>query len=232
MVRQARFIARQFRDLNVVFVGDGDSIALGIIHLWQSGCLTRGPRHVRVLDFDERIVNFIGGFAARRGYEHLITAKLYNVADPLPCRLLAKADVFYTNPPWGSSNNGESVVAFLNRGIEAVHNRGAGAVVIAHDPLRDWAQRVLHRTQVELLENDFVVNEIGAQRHHYYLDDAPELQSCTLMARRILPRADAPTSWPLRASSFRNFYGRNQHLRVQYVFDDKNPERESTGLFS
>jgi predicted methyltransferase len=232
MVRQAGFIARKFRDLSVVFIGDGDSIALSVVHLWKSGCLRYHPKKLLVLDFDERIVNAINRFAARRGYSHLILAELYNVADPMPQRLLARGDAFYTNPPWGSKNDGKSVLAFLNRGIESVHDRGAGAVVIAHDPSLDWTLRVLHRTQREILENDFVVNEMGAQRHHYYLDDAPRLQSCTLMVRRIRPRGGAPISLPLTAPSFTHFYGRNQHLKHGFVSDDNYAEREPTGLIS
>ena len=232
MVRQAGFISRKFRDLSVVFVGDGDSIALSILHLWNSRYLRHRPKQLLVLDFDERIVNAVNGFAGRHGYSHFIVAELYNVADPMPRRLLAKADAFYTNPPWGSVNDGESVVAFVNRGIESVHDRGAGAVVIAHDLSLGWAQRVLHRTQMELLENDFVVNEIGAQRHHYYLDDAPQLQSRTLLARRLRPRIGAPNSRPLNARSFIDFYGRNQHLRRGFVLDRNYLERESPGLVS
>src|SRR5208282_4603108 len=232
MVWQADFVAKKFRGLSVVFVGDGDSIALSVVHLWKSRCLLHRPKHLRVLDFDERIVNAINRFAARRGYSEYIVAELYNVANPMPQRLLARADAFYTNPPFGSSNGGESVVAFLNRGIESVHDRGVGAVVIADDRSLDWTQRVLHRTKAELLDNDFVVTEIGDQRHHYYLDDAPRLRSCTLMARRTRPRAGLPVSRPLRASSFRDFYGRKQHLKLGFVRDGNDPERESTRLVS
>jgi predicted methyltransferase len=232
MVRQAVFIAKKFRDLSVVFVGDGDSIALSIVHLWASRYLRHRPKHLLVLDFDERIVNAINRFAAGHGYSRFIVAELYSVADPMPRWHLATADAFYTNPPWGSSNDGESVVTFLNRGIESVHDRGSGAVVIAHNHSIGWTQRVLHRTQLELLKSDFVVDEIGAQRHHYYLADAPKLQSCTLMARRIRLRIGIPISRPLKASSFRNFYGRNKHLMVHFVLDGDDPERQSTDLVS
>jgi predicted methyltransferase len=226
-VRQVRFIAKRFCNLRVVFIGDGDSIALSVVHLWKCRSLRQRPKQLLVLDFDERIVNSINRFAARHGYSSIIHAELYNVADPLPPHLLAKADAFYTNPPWGSSNEGESVVAFLNRGIESVHDCGLGAVVIAHDPSTDWTLRVLHRTETELLQNDFVVNEMGEQRQHYYLDDIPKLQSCTLMASRIRPRRSAPISWPLKPSSFRRFYGRSQHLVRGFVSDKNVYELES-----
>ena len=229
MVRQARFIARQFRNLNVVFVGDGDAIALSITHLWRRGCLPRGPKHVTVLDFDGRVINSIRRFAERNGYEHLIAAELYNVADPLPHWLLGKADAFYTNPPWGSKNKGRSILAFLDRGIESVHNSGRAAVVIADDDSRSWTQQVLHRTQVMLLKKGFVMKTMGQQRHHYYLAEAPDLQSTTLIARRVRPSRRLSASLPLSARSFVDFYGQGKHLSVRYVSDDGD-HREHSGL--
>jgi len=76
MVRQAGFISRKFRDLSVVFVGDGDSIALSILHLWNSRYLRHRPKQLLVLDFDERIVNAVNGFAGRHGYSHFSVAEL------------------------------------------------------------------------------------------------------------------------------------------------------------
>lgn len=219
MVRQARYISRKFRGLDVVFIGDGDAIALSIVHLWQRGILPGGPKRMLVLDFDERIVNSIRRFADRNGYEHLISSRLYNVAEPLPRHLLAKADAFYTNPPWGSSNDGRSVLAFLNRGIESVGSLGVGAVVIADDRSLSWTQQVLHRTQSQLLKRGFILGPISELRHRYQLAEAPDLTSRTLFARRIRPRRRLPASNPLKNSSFVDFYGSGKHLLLGYVRD-------------
>jgi predicted RNA methylase len=35
---------------------------------------------------------------------------------------LPRFDNFYTNPPWGASNEGESVTVFMERGMEATHS--------------------------------------------------------------------------------------------------------------
>jgi predicted methyltransferase len=145
MVKQAAFLAHQFSGLKVVFVGDGDSMALAVLHLWKRGLLPEGPAHLHVLDFDERIVKAINRFAEARGYREYIAAELYNVAEPLPRTLVGRAEAFYTNPPWGASNGGESVIAFAQRGIEALNSRGLAAVVVANDPAIRWTQLVLQR---------------------------------------------------------------------------------------
>jgi N4-bis(aminopropyl)spermidine synthase len=110
----------------------------------------------------------------------------------LPWHILPKADAFYTNPPWGASNGGESVIAFLDRGIEAVHDQGQGAVVIGDDPKIPWTQEVLQRTQRAFLSSGFVISELHPQWQMYHLDDAPNLHSCALVVRRIEPRLASP----------------------------------------
>jgi predicted methyltransferase len=219
MVEQASFIADRFQNLDVVFIGDGDSIALSVIHLWKSNIFPHAPRRIRVLDFDQRIVKAITRFADKYRYQEHIEAELYNVADPEPWHVLARADAFYTNPPWGASNDGESVIAFLERGIEAVHDHGLGAVAIADDSAIAWTQEVLQRTQRVFVDSGFVISELLPAWHAYHLDDAPNLRSCTLMARRIQPRAGEPTSVPLGVERKKNFYGRDNPLRVRYVLE-------------
>jgi predicted methyltransferase len=107
------------------------------------------------------------------------------VADPLPPRLISQADAFYTNPPWGASNGGESVIAFVRRGIESLGASGLAAVVVANEPKLRWTQIVLDRTRIALLREGFVIEKLGDKRCHYHLDDDPNLRSCTLIARRV-----------------------------------------------
>ena len=58
----------------------------------------------------------LNDFADKERLEHLGSV-LYNCLDSFP-RSNA-FDYFYTNPPWGASNNGESVKVFVQRGMEA-----------------------------------------------------------------------------------------------------------------
>jgi predicted methyltransferase len=137
LVIQADFIARKFAGSNVVFIGDGDAISLSVAHLRQQGVFSEGPTSITVLDFDERIVNSVNHFASDNDLSDYIHGVLYNVCDPLPEAYRRKFDAFYTNPPWGASNDGVSVKSFVIRGFEAVRPKGMGAIVIADR--MDWS---------------------------------------------------------------------------------------------
>ena len=106
MLLQAEHVSRWFNAKRVVFIGDGDAIGLCLVHLHQLELLENGPQSVHILDFDERVVLSVKGFAERYGIEERVTAELYNVADPLPEAHWMKFDGFYTNPPFGASNEG------------------------------------------------------------------------------------------------------------------------------
>jgi len=108
LVTMAIYVARKYADQHVVFIGDGDGIALAVMHLTTKGIVRRGPASVLVLDFDERIVMSIKRFADTNEIEDRISARLYNVCDPLPEDIVGTKDAFYTNPPWGASNGGEA----------------------------------------------------------------------------------------------------------------------------
>ena len=120
MLLQAELLSRWVDSKSVVCIGDGDAIGLSLVHLKANGIFERGPRHVHILDFDERIVNSIATFAENYELQDKISAELYNVADPLPQTHIGKFEAFYTNPPFGASNGGRSVEAFLRRGNEAL----------------------------------------------------------------------------------------------------------------
>lgn len=217
MVIQAHYIAERFHEQDVVFIGDGDAIALTVMHLGQQEIFQQCPHRVHVLDFDERVVKSIVRFAEKYGFSDRLDASLYNVVDALPNAYLGRFDGFYTNPPWGASNNGESVCAFLERGIEATNERARGVIVIADDPTLPWTQQVLLESQRRAAHFGFVVGELIPQMHQYHLDDAPGLRSCSCLLRRVHPRAAPAQSAPLDKARRDNFYGRNNPLRVRYV---------------
>src|SRR5205814_5215431 len=108
------------------------------------GILEYGPSLIHVFDFDERIVGAVKRFADRERLENL-DAHLYNCLDPFPrCNGF---EFFYTNPPWGASNAGNSVNVFVQRGMEATGYTGEGMVVVADDEELEWPQRVLRNVQ-------------------------------------------------------------------------------------
>ena len=130
MVMQSEAIAAWANNKRLAFIGDGDAVSVALAYLKERGVLDFGPTKIMVFDFAERTVNAVKRFADKERLDYL-DAELYNVLDPFPAT--QKYDCFYTNPPWGASNDGESVNAFLQRGIEAVQYGGEGCVVIADD---------------------------------------------------------------------------------------------------
>lgn len=217
MVVQAEYVARVFDKKRVVFVGDGDGIALAAAHLKTQGVLDYGPSAITLLDFDERIVNSVRRFGEKLVGQVDVQAHLYNVADALPREHFGAYDGFHINPPYGASNDGASVLAFLERGSQATNHRSLGIAVIADDPELQWTQTVLRDTQRRGQELGYVVAEMLPQLHQYHLDDTPELTSCACLFRRVAPECMETSSHPLAEDRLANFYGRSNPLRVRYV---------------
>ena len=234
MVIQAEYVARVFNGKDIVFVGDGDGIALSAAHLKVQEVIDYGPKSITLLDFDERIVHSVQRFGEKMQERVKISAHLYNVADPLPDEHFGAYDGFHINPPWGASNDGASVTAFFERGSQATKDKSLGIVVIADDPDLPWTQTVLRDTQARALDLGYVVAEMQPQLHLYHLDDAPDLRSCSCLFRRIDAQRMEARSEPLTPSRLLNFYGRESPLRVRYVRQKPtlNMDRESDRVYT
>jgi predicted methyltransferase len=219
MLLQAEHVSRFFNDKNIVFIGDGDSIGLCLVHLHHKGILEKGPKNVHILDFDERIILSIQHFAKRYGIADRISAELYNVVDPIPKKFWQHFDGFYSNPPFGASNDGRSVEAFLTRGIEATGKECVASVVIADDPSIPWTSQVLFNTQKFMLSNGFLVSELIPKFHSYHLDDDPGLKSCCISFRILNFDESKYASIKLPAEQLKNFYGDNIPLKIKQVRD-------------
>ena len=220
MVLQSQLVAHWAKGKRLAFIGDGDAIGVCVAYLQNGGIFAYGPSEITVFDFDERICGAIDRFADRERLTNL-SAKLYNCLDPFPGP--TDFDCFYTNPPWGQSNDGESVKVFMQRGMESTNYGGEGMVVIADDKDKEWAQTVLANVQTFGLESGFYVQRMMSRLHSYHLDDAPELRSCNLLFQaRPNPRtsrgASAAITDPARLA---NFYGRDNPPRVKYVREKK-----------
>lgn len=223
MVVQSEIVADWADGKRLAFVGDGDAISVCVAYLQARKVLPFGPSQIRVFDFDERTVNAVMRFADRERIDNL-DARLYNVLDAMP--EVGDFDLFYTNPPWGAFNNGESVNAFVQRGFEAVGFLGEGMVVIADDDDLAWPKLVLGKVQRYASDRGFFVSKMQRKVHGYHLDDAPDLKSCNLYltaspenARNVLP--SEPLTDPIRLE---NFYGRSKEPRVQYIRERKRPD--------
>ena len=219
MVMQSEFVASWADKKRLAFIGDGDSISVCVAYLHARGILNYGPSMTTVYDFDERMVGAINRFADRERLENF-QAVLYNCIDSLPQNKLFEC--FYTNPPWGASNNGASVNLFVQRGIEATRFLGEGMIVIADDPDLEWPQEVLYQVQTFAAAKGFYVSRMMPQLHSYHLDDAPDLRSCNLTIKARPGNTERMGSEPIRDSArLDNFYGRDTRVRVKYIRERK-----------
>jgi predicted methyltransferase len=215
MVLQSEFVARWADDEKLAFIGDGDAIGICVALMQSRGIVDYGPTEIRVFDFDERICGAVKRFAEKEGLTNL-SAGLYNCLDPFPGP--TDFGCFYTNPPWGASNEGESVKVFAQRGLEATGYAGRGMIVIADDPELAWPRQVMAKVQAFVLESGCAVEQLLPRLHLYHLDDDPDLRSCNLM---IAALADNPSRGDSAAITdpdrLNNFYGRARSPRARYV---------------
>lgn len=219
MLAQTRYAGKLFANRRVVFVGDGDAIALCVAHLYHNELLETGPESIMILDFDERIVKSVANFAAHHGVSDKVRAELYNVCDPVPVRLWQRYDAFYTNPPYGESNGGMSIEAFLRRATELTEPEAVGCVVIADSSNYSWCREVLRNTERFLLDNEWVISGLQPAFHRYHLEEAPTLTSCNIAVQRCPGERTSYSSQALDRLALMDFYGKANPLRVHYVRD-------------
>jgi predicted methyltransferase len=219
MVLQSELVARWADGKKLAFIGDGDAISVSVAYLHKREIFNYGPSEIVVFDFDERICGAVKRFADRERLTQL-DAQLYNCLDPFPRTL--NFDSFYTNPPWGASNGGESVKAFVQRGMEATGYQGEGMIVIADDSDLPWPKQVLANVQQFAINSGFFVQKMMSQLHQYHLDDNPDLRSCNILIKALpgnrMPEDSLPITDPQRLA---NFYGKDSPPRVKYVREQK-----------
>jgi predicted methyltransferase len=215
MVLQSELVANWADGKKLAFIGDGDSISVCVAYLNKRGIVGYGPKEISVFDFDERICGAITRFADRERIPN-ISAQLYNCLDSFPG--LNQFDCFYTNPPWGASNLGESVKVFVQRGLEATGYHGEGMVVIADDLDLEWPQRVLANVQAFAIDSGCFVQKMMSRLHNYHLDDNPDLRSCNLVLKSLPGGVATSSSEPVTDQArLAHFYGKDCPPRVRYV---------------
>ncbi|MBX8844490.1 bis-aminopropyl spermidine synthase family protein [Sphingomonas melonis] len=214
MVMQAELVAHWADGKRLAFIGDGDAISVCVAYLKSRKIVPYGPSQITVFDFDERQVQAIRSFAERKHIRHL-NAELYNAREafPMPNRF----DRFYTNPPWGQSNDGASVHVFMERGIEACGYGGQGMLVIADDEELEWPKRVLYTTQERASQLGYFVSRMQPLMHSYHLDDDALLRSCNLFVEALPGNQPLGESQAIEGERLVNFYGRDQNLRMRYI---------------
>lgn len=129
-VRTHLYLA-EFVTKDTIFIGDDDLMSLNLAKFYL-------PNRLVVLDIDRRILKHIEKLA--KEYRLKIETLVCNILDNPPKGLLGSFDFFYTNPPYGSKNGGDSCRAFILRGIEFCRVGGHGAFIIAASNTGRWAE--------------------------------------------------------------------------------------------
>ncbi|GAA1778531.1 bis-aminopropyl spermidine synthase family protein [Actinomadura chokoriensis] len=123
VVKRARFMLDGF-DLagaHVLFVGDHDLTSLGLFAAGGAPGL-----RASVVDVDERLLEFIDGEAARRGWD--VRCHFADLRLGLPAALRESADLVLTDPPYTP----EGVRLFVARGLQGMRDQRNGRVLLAY----------------------------------------------------------------------------------------------------
>jgi hypothetical protein len=191
LARQAKLIGPALAGKAVAFVGDLDGAATLFGMLGARGA--PAPRYMLVLDFDARVLAAAVETAQRYGFADRLEARQYNVFDSLPEDLVGRYDSFYTNPPYGSHNEGASARLFITRGIELVRATGvSGCLLLPDDRRRRWTRRAMLAHQRFLSDHGWTIREKLDQVHRYHLDDDPNLASSLILIDRVGESGEAP----------------------------------------
>lgn len=175
MLVQVKLIASYLNNKDLIFMGDGDhfSILCGIYSK---------PKNITVLDIDQRIIKSIRKIGKEYNVE--VNAFQYDVLKSLPKKFVKKFNFFYTNPPYGSKNTGQSGITFISRCIEACKFPSVGCVILPHDDERNWTKEVMKNIQKFLLDHGWIIVEKLVGLHLYHLDDAT-LASGTMIVDQV-----------------------------------------------
>ncbi len=155
-IRRAEFVYLRgdLENKKILFLGDDDLTSIAMM-------LTGLPEEIRVIEVDERIVNYINKVA--KEYKLNVSAELYNAINPIPDSLKGKFDVFLTDPV-------ETVAGmrlFFSRCIEALKGKGdSGYFGVSHyeSSLKKW-----FNIEKDLLAMNLVITDILRDFNHYLL---------------------------------------------------------------
>jgi predicted methyltransferase len=225
LVRQVLVLAPYMANRRVGFIGDSDvtSLVLGI-------CEALGvaqPAVMFVLDFDLRLLKNVRFFADTHGFGHRVHVRPYNAFDALPPDLIGSCDFFYTNPPFGSRNEGASARLFIERGLELVGPDSAGGCIITPRTWnRPWTELAWKTTRQYLQLAGWRISASVRDVHRYHLADDQSLKSATTIVQRAVATAvQLPlpvfASQPVRPLDITHFYGRSvEPPYPRYILED------------
>lgn len=223
MLDQLNLVLPFMSGKRTLFLGDGDFMSPLCALSRHFSLVDKSPSEYAVFDFDERILNSIGRVinSIDRNKPNF-SLNLYNVIDPVPEIFSDKFDFFYINPPYGSKNEGLSVLLWLYRCMCFCSNTAAGCIVMCDKDETEWSGAAWKRVVNELPKLGFRIVETLNLGHQYHLEDNPLLRSTAL----IIKYDNEPMVPPFRNSRFplnlvKNLYGKQVPL-PHYIFESSD----------
>ena len=209
MIMQTILMHDYLADKHIVFMGDGDGMSM-MFGIFSKYGIVPMPRLMTVLDMDKRTLNNIKKFAINEGFGDRLETFPYNVFDPIPIDLVEKADIFYTNPPYGSKNNGKSGIAFLSRCMELTKRKNSfGIVILPYETNQPWSISAMFDIQTFLVEHGYSICEMIGRVHKYHLPDNPILTSGYMIIDRVKHIPHSWTGKTIPSQYLFHFYGNN-----------------------
>jgi hypothetical protein len=182
VLRRVAFILERgdLLESSICLVGDDDLLGAAL-------ALTGLPREVEVLEIDSRLVDYINAIASRMDLR--LSARVFDVQDPLPESLAGRFDTFVTDPV----ETLPGLTLFLSRGVSALAGQGSSGYfgLTTLEASRDkW-----YAIQQRLQEMGFVITDIRRRFSLYPQQEssfASYQEKCEVF-RRVGVEAD--TDW-------------------------------------
>lgn len=226
MIKQLIEIDKHAQCENMAFLGDGDSMCIFMHLAARLGLIDSCFNHATIFDFDERVLRSAQGVLEEslpNANDSCIRTVLYNIVEPIPTCERSKYDYFYINPPYGSKNNGLSVLLWIYRCMALISDNAKGCIILSDDSKAHWTMEAKRNIIEELGKYGFRVDGETETKHLYHLSDNPSLNSTGLLVSRetitLPPYID--DCYPL--DLVRNLYGEPRGIPHFIKWSDSSP---------
>lgn len=220
MLKQMNRIKNIVKDKKIVFLGDGDCTSVFIM-LFIKYKLIKPPVEIMVLDFDNRILNYILRQIDLLDINVTFETRNYNVINALDSKMLQKFDLFYINPPYGSKNSGASIIAWLHRCMDLCKPHSFGIIICPFDNKIEWTVIGMQSVQKFMLENGYIFINIINKSHQYHDKKISNLFSSNLIVERIKHMQSEFSGKTLPEHFTQNLYGKKKSI-PKYILDDNS----------
>ncbi len=192
---------------DVIILGDDDLLSIAI-------ALTKKANRIKVLEIDDRIVNFIR--EASEKYNLKIEVEKFDLREPLPDELVGSFDTFFCDP----TETLAAFKAFVAKGIatlKAPRCAGYFGITRVESSLDKW-----RKMQSALLELGVVITDILPLFSEYEnWGFTQETKAWRLSPVKELPKKNWYRSWLYRIETLGEFKRLNERISEEAFYSDE-----------